>query len=184
MAQANGANASNKADHPNGADATHGAESPDAPAPGVPEDLSADYENVAALEALEALQATPDHEHLAAFLTALRSGYLVVDVTGAPAKGRKKGTRIRTIRSTKGQLVLPLFTSMAKLRAAVTDTRADQVKGAMMPASEALKLIGTDRFVAAEIDKASPSSLVVLRKYVALAAGDEEITPELLQSMR
>ena len=152
--------------------------------PSIPEEVHADYENVAAREALDALQATPDYEHLAGFLTALREGYLVVDVTGTSTKNRKKGTRIRTIRSTKGQLVLPLFTSMAQLRTAVTDKQKSELKGAVMPALEALKLIGTDRFVAAEIDKSSPSSLVVLRKYIALAAGEEEITPELLQGMR
>ncbi|MBL3688232.1 SseB family protein [Leucobacter zeae] len=149
--------------------------------PQIPEDVHADYANAAARSALHALQATPDYEHLAAFLEALREGYLVVDVSGA--SGKKQGHRIRTIRSTRGQLVLPLFTSMGELRAVVPADRRDQLKGAVMPAREALALISSDRFVAAEFDKAS-ASLVVLRKYVSLAAGDEPITAASLESMR
>lgn len=149
----------------------------------IPEGVTADYENVTAHETLAALQTTPDYEHLAAFLNSLREGCLVVDVTGA-RKSPKKGTRVRTIRSTTGQPVLPLFTSMAALRSAVTDKQRADVKGAVMAAREALALISTDRFVAAEIDKGSPASLVVLRKYIILAAGDEPITAEVLSGMR
>jgi hypothetical protein len=90
---------------------------------------------------------------------------------------------VRTIRSTKGQLVLPIFTSMDELRAIVPADRRDQLKGAVMPAREALALISSDRFVAAEFDKAS-AALVVLRKYVSLAAGDDPITPETLAALR
>lgn len=150
-------------------------------APDIPDEVHADYANDGARAALESLQRTPDYEHLAAFLTSLREGYLVVDVSGAPPK--KKGHRVRTIRSTKGQLVLPLFTSMDELRAVVPAERRDQLRGAVMPAREALALIGSDRFVAAEFDKAS-ASLVVLRKYVSLAAGDEPITGDGLERLR
>ncbi|GAB2563246.1 SseB family protein [Leucobacter ruminantium] len=149
--------------------------------PSIPEEIHADYANEGVRTALRAFQETPDYERLAAFLNSLREGYLVVDVSGAPSK--KKGTRIRTIRSTKGQLVLPLFTSMDELRAIVPADRRDQLRGAVMPALEALALIGTDRFVAAEFDKAS-ASLVVLRKYISLAAGDEPITAGSLEAMR
>ncbi|KTR87228.1 SseB family protein [Leucobacter chromiiresistens] len=149
--------------------------------PPIPEDVHANYANTPVREALTALQQTPDYAHLAAFLNALRDGYLVVDVTGAPSK--KRGHRVRMIRSTTGQPVLPIFTSMAELRAIAPAGRSEQVKGAVMPARDALALIGSDRFVAAEFDKAS-ASLVVLRKYVALAAGDEEITASLLEGMR
>lgn len=149
--------------------------------PSIPEEIHADYANEGVRAALRELQSSPDYTHLARFLLALREGYLVVDVTGAASK--KKGTRIRTIRSTKGQLVLPLFTSMDELRAVVPADRRDQLRGAVMPALEALALIGTDRFVAAEFDKAS-ASLVVLRKYVSLAAGEEPITAETLEAMR
>ena len=149
--------------------------------PPIPADVHADYANDAARTALDALQATPDYVHLAAFLNALRDGYLVVDVTGAPSK--KKGHRVRTIRSTTGKPVLPIFTSMAELRALAPSSRGDEVRGAVMPARDALAMIGSDRFVAAEFDKAS-ASLVILRKYVSLAAGTDDITPELLEGMR
>lgn len=154
----------------------------------VPEGVSADYENTDARAALEALQATPDYERLAALLTALRDGYLVADVTGQGGSGTKKpkrgGTRIRTIRSTKGQLVLPLFTSMAELRAAVPQGKhGAAAKGAVMPALDALSLIRSDRFVAAEFDAGS-AKLVVLRKYIELALSEEPIDAAALEGSR
>ena len=147
----------------------------------LPEGVDENYENAAVRSALEALISTPDYDHLAAFLASLREGYLVVDVTGATSK--KKGARVRTIRSTNGQLVLPIFTSMAELRAISPAVRGEEVKGAVMPAKAALALITTDRFVAAEFDKGSLSQ-VILRKYIALVLGDEPITAELLESGR
>ncbi|WP_125100060.1 SseB family protein [Leucobacter chromiireducens] len=147
----------------------------------IPDDVHADYVNEAARTALQALQATPDYAHLAGFLNALREGYLVVDVSGTQTK--KRGPRLRTIRSTTGQLVLPLFTSMAELRAVVPASRSAELQGAVLPAREALALISSDRFAAAEFDKAS-AALVMLRKYVSLAAGEEEITAESLEAMR
>ena len=146
----------------------------------IPAEVHADYANEAAQEALRALTAEPDYEKLAAFLTSLRGGYLVADVSGKPGKGRGRGPRVRTIRSTQGQLVLPLFTSMAELRAVAASSRHDDVKGAVLPAREALGLIHSDRFVAVEFDKAS-ASLVVLRKFITLALGDDEITAETLE---
>lgn len=150
----------------------------------IPEDVSADYENVFVQQAIDDFQATPDYEHLASFLTAIREGYLVVDVTGTP---NKKSTRIRTIRSTTGQLILPLFTSMHELRQAVASggrkSSKDQAKGAVMPALEALALIETDRFVAAQFNPAS-DALVVLRKYVALATAGEPIDAPTLEHMK
>lgn len=164
----------------------------------IPDDLSADYENVEVRAALAALQETPDYASLVSVLESLREGYLVADVTGSqnPAQqnstenaakkkgGKKRGTRVRVIRSTAGQLVLPLFTSMAQLRATVTDVQHEQLRGAMMPAREALNLITTDRFTAAEFDKGAPHSLVLLRKYVTLAAGGDEVTVARLEGMR
>lgn len=147
----------------------------------IPDDVHADYVNEGARDALAAFQATPDYEHLAAFLNALRVGYLVVDVTGEASK--KKGHRIRTIRSTKGQLVLPLFTSMDELRTVVPADRGHLLRGAVMPALEALAMISADRFVAAEFNKSS-ASLVLLRKYIALAGSDAPITAESLAAMK
>ena len=67
----------------------------------------ADYSNTQARNALTALQQSPNYEHLAAFLNAIREGFLVVDVTGTTTK--KRGTRARTLRTAQGQLVLPIF---------------------------------------------------------------------------
>ena len=158
----------------------------------LPEDISADYENLAVREALTELHAAPDYSRLVTVLEALREGYLFSDVTGSasPAaqgtkkSARRRGTRVRTLRSTTGQLVLPLFTSMVQLRGAVTDVQQDQLRGALMPSREALNLIASDRFTAAEFDKGAPHSLVLLRKYVSLAAGDEPLTLERLEAMR
>ncbi len=144
----------------------------------IPEGLTADYENTAVREAIRALQSTPDYAHLAAFLTALRDGYLVVDVTGT---AKKKSTHIRTIRSTKGQLLLPLFTSMEELRAALPKGKAEQAKGAIMPIAEALRLIRTGAFVAAQFN-AGTDALVVLRKYIELALGDAAIDASTLEA--
>lgn len=140
-----------------------------------------DYVNETVRNALRDLQRSPDYEHLAAFLNSLREGYLVVDVTGTSSK--KRGPRVRTIRSTRGQLVLPLFTSMDELRALAPAGRREETKGAVMPALDALALIGADRFVAAEFDKAS-AALVVLRKYVVLARSGEPITAAVLERMK
>lgn len=159
----------------------------DVPDPGtdpdeeIPAEVHADYANETARAALRALQDTPDYEHLAAFLLALREGYLVVDITGTA--GKKRGPRARTLRSTSGQLVLPIFTSMAELRAVAPASRSEELKGAVMPAQQALALIASDRFVAAEFDKAS-AALVVLRKYVELAASSVEITAESVAALK
>lgn len=149
-----------------------------AKAPELPEGIDETYENTGVREALRQLLETPDYEHLAAFLMSLREGFLVVDVTGAISK--KKGARVRTIRSTNGQLVLPIFTSMDELRAVAPAARREEVKGALMPAKAALALIKSDRFVAAEFDKASVGQ-VILRKYITLALGDDPITAEQLE---
>ncbi len=149
-----------------------------AKAPELPEGIDETYENIGVREALRLLLETPDYEHLAAFLASLREGYLVVDVTGAVSK--KKGARVRTIRSTNGQLVLPIFTSMDELRALAPASRNEEPKGALMPAKAALSLITSDRFVAAEFDKATVGQ-VILRKYIMLVIGDDPITAELLE---
>lgn len=140
-------------------------------------DVSADYINTPVREAMTALQQTPDYEHLAYFLTALRSGYLFADVTGTQ---KKKTVRARTIRSTKGELLLVLFTSMSEVRAAYPAGRRDHVKGAMMPAREALSLIRTSPFVAIQFDVGS-SAMVVLRKYIELVLGDEVIDADAVK---
>lgn len=143
----------------------------------IPEGLTADYANTAARSAMEAFQAAPDYERLAVFLNTLREGFLFTDVTGT---AKKKATHIRTIRSTTGQLVLPLFTSMAELRLALPKGRAGEAKGALMPTPEALRLIRTKPFVAVQFDVGS-AALVVVRSYIERVLGDDEITAATLQ---
>lgn len=138
----------------------------------IPDGLDADYANTAVRERMLALQAQPDYAHLAAFLNALREGFLVADVTGT---AKKKATHVRTIRSTQGQLVLPLFTSMTELRAALPGGQADQAKGAFLPSLEALRLMRTKPFVAVQFDTGS-AAFPVVRKFVDLVLGDAAIT--------
>lgn len=142
----------------------------------IPEGLSADYVNEGVQAAVSALSAQPDWQRLAEFLQALAEGFLVVDVT---ATNKKKATHIRTVRSTKGELVLPVFTSMTELRLAVPKQQQEQVRGAMMPAREALGLILSDRFVAAQVDAGS-SALVVKREYVERILNGEALDAEAL----
>lgn len=143
----------------------------------IPEGLSADYVNEGVESSIRSLNAQPDWEHLAAFLNELREGFLVVDVT---ATQKKKSTHIRTVRSTKGQLVLPVFTSMAELRLAVPKNKRDEVRGAMMAAKDALQLIHSDRFVAAQLNPGS-TALVVKREFVELVLGDGDISAASLE---
>lgn len=147
----------------------------------IPAGVSADTENAAVRDAIIALQAAPDYARLAAVLEALRGGFLIADVTGTP---KKKPTRTRTIRSTTGQLILPIFTSMNELRAAVPHAQAEAARGAIMPAKSALRLIRSDRFVAAQINPGSPTELVIVRKYVELALGDAPIDALALEGMK
>lgn len=144
----------------------------------IPEGVTADYVNDGVRDALKNLQAEPDHDRLAAFLNSLREGYLVADVTGTQ---KKKSTHVRTIRSTKGLPVLPLFTSMEELRLAWPKDRREQAKGAIMPALDALKLIESSPFVAVQFNTGS-ASLPVVRKYIALVLSDSPITADSLQT--
>ena len=145
----------------------------------IPEGLTADYANTDVREAILALQADADYERLATFLSALREGFLVADVTGTQ---KKKSTHVRTIRSTRGQLLLPLFTSMHELRLAHPAGRRDEAKGVIMPALEALRLIRSGPFVAVQFDACS-AALVVLRKYVELVLGDGAVEASALETM-
>ena len=76
------------------------------------------YENGPARTALAAIAAEPTLANLESLLAAAAKGGLVVDVTGSePGE-----VRLRTIQSTAGEPVLPLFTSMKALRNAVVST--------------------------------------------------------------
>ena len=144
-----------------------------------PEGITADYVNEGVRDTLAALQQAPDYERLAEFLTALREGFLVADVTGTH---KKKSTHVRTIRSTKGQLILPLITAMDELRLAHPKGRREQAKGAIMPALEALRLIRWSPFVAVQFNAGS-AALPVLRKYIALVLGGDPIEADALEQL-
>jgi methyl coenzyme M reductase beta subunit len=137
----------------------------------IPEGLSADYVNEQVERAIRELNEHPDWERLATLLNTLGEGYLVVDVT---ATQKKKATHIRTLRSTTGQLVLPLFTSMHELRDAVPKNKREHVRGAIMPALDALQLIHSDRFVAAQVNPGG-AALVIKREFVERALSAEPL---------
>ena len=128
------------------------------------------YENGPVRQALAAIAAEPTMEHLDALLAAATKGGLVVDVTGSSADE----VRLRTISSTTGEAVLPLFTSMKALRTAVgaasgTGTR---VQAIVVPAVEALGYIRTADFVAVQFDPGAAHTMVVARSHIESALGE------------
>ncbi|MHA7984692.1 SseB family protein [Rathayibacter sp. CAU 1779] len=121
------------------------------------------YENTAVRRALESLAASPSLEGLEELMAASVKGALVVDVTGST---QESGTRVRTIESTDGRLVLPLFTSMRELETAVGETDAGTaVQAIVIPAREALALITTADFAAVQFNPGSHGQ-VVAREHV------------------
>ncbi|WGD37392.1 SseB family protein [Lysinibacter sp. HNR] len=152
----------------------------DLPEGAIPEGVTADYSNDAVRAALDALLAAPDYNTLSTFLLSLREGFLVVDASGS-AQG-KKSHRVRTLRSTKGQLILPIFTSMAELRLAVPTAERNTVRGIVLPATNALALIQADKFAAVQFDAGS-AQFVVLRKFITrVLQEDDALSPDSLGS--
>ena len=125
------------------------------------------YENVPVRKALDAINAEPTRESLDALLDAALTGGLVVDVTGST---QESGTRIRTIASTAGETVLPLFTSMKALRDAVgaAVTKGVKVQAIIIPARDALALIETADFVAVQFNPGT-NTMVVARSHIESA---------------
>lgn len=137
-----------------------------APAPRFPQT----YENVPVRRALAAIAAEPTLENLEVLLAAAVKGGLVVDVTGSTPQD----TRLRTISSTTGEPVLPLFTSMKALRGAVGQTAegaGTKVQAVIVPAVEALGFIRTAEFVAVQFDPGSEQTMVVARSHIESALG-------------
>jgi hypothetical protein len=120
------------------------------------------YVNQPVRDALDAFQAAPSVDGIAAALAAARTGGLVVDVTGSTAR---TGQRIRTITSTDGQLVLPLFTSLAELGLAVPHDQRASVQGTILPGADALGLIASADFVAVQFDAGS-RAIIVKRSFI------------------
>jgi hypothetical protein len=137
------------------------------PAPRFPQS----YENAPVRAALTAIAAEPTLENLDALLAAAVKGGLVVDVTGSTPQD----TRLRTISSTTGEAVLPLFTSMKALRAAVAQTaegEGTRVQAVIVPATEALGFIRTADFVAVQFDPGAEHTMVVARSHIESALGE------------
>lgn len=128
------------------------------------------FENVAAREALEALVAQPSLEAVDELLRASLEGGLVIDVTGSPRQGEP---RIRTITSTDGELVLPLFTSTDQVRLAVPRQQHPLVATLALTGRAALELVHTADFVAVQFDPGSIGQ-VVTRSFVENVLETEE----------
>jgi hypothetical protein len=114
--------------------------------------------------------AEPTLENLDALLSAATKGGLVVDVTGSdPGE-----VRLRTIQSTAGEPVLPLFTSMKALRNAVgaASGKGTRVQAVIVPAAEALGYIRNADFVAVQFDPGAPHTLVVARSHIESALSE------------
>lgn len=128
----------------------------------------ASYVNTAVESALDALAAAPGEKTLTALLAAAQKGGLVLDVTGSTPE---TGTHVRTIASTDGRPVLPLFTSMEQLKTAVGQASVGAgtaVQAAIVPAAQALRLIASDDFVAVQFNPGDAAQ-VVARAHVEAA---------------
>ncbi|WP_158867517.1 SseB family protein [Leifsonia sp. AG29] len=130
------------------------------------------YENVPVRKALATIAAEPTLANLEALLDAAAQGGLVVDVTGSTPEE----TRLRTISSTTGEPVLPLFSSMKALRAAVGASAKGsgaRVQAVVVPAREALAFIRTADFVAVQFDPGAEHTMVVARSHIESALGEQ-----------
>ncbi|GAA4162878.1 hypothetical protein GCM10022286_22470 [Gryllotalpicola daejeonensis] len=128
------------------------------------------YENRAAALALDRLVENPSEETLTALLDAALRGGLTVDVTGSPSP---QDLRLRTLQTTDGRQVLPLFTSMKELKATAdaAGLTGTKVNGIIVPGRQALGFIETADFVAVQFDPRKPGG-VVAREHVLRALGD------------
>lgn len=128
------------------------------------------YENGPVRKALASIAAEPTMENLQALLAAATTGGLVVDVTGSePGE-----VRLRTIQSTAGEPVLPLFTSMKALRNAVgaAGGKGTRVQAVIVPAAEALGYIANADFVAVQFDPGAAHTMVVARSHIESALSE------------
>lgn len=112
--------------------------------------------------------AAPTADLVERLLDACLKANLVVDVTGS-VPGQEP--RIRTVMSTNGQLVLPLFTSTDEVRLAVPAAQHPRVQSLVLPGRDAFALIRTAEFIAVQLDPGSIGQ-VIARSFIenALAA--------------
>ena len=131
--------------------------------------FSSTYENRALVAALDQLVAAPSEETLGALLAAALSGGITVDVTGSGPKE----LHARTIQTTDGRQVLPLFSSMKELKATVSAAgqRGVRVNGIIVPGREALGFINTADFVAVQFNPRMPGGIVA-REHIERALAE------------
>ena len=115
------------------------------------------YSNRPLRAALVAFAEHPDESTLEALLAAMTVGGLVIDLTGTTDAGDPQA---RTILSTDGQQILPLFTSVTELRAAVPPAARKAVRATILPAASALRLIESADIVAVQFDAGTLAQLV------------------------
>ena len=120
------------------------------------------YVNTAVRDALGAFEAEPSVAGIQKVLSLATSGGLVVDVTGSTPES---GPRVRTLTSTDGQLVLPLFTSLAELGLAVPEAERAEVQGTILAARDALAIVQSADIVAVQFDPGS-RQIIVKRSFV------------------
>ena len=144
-----------------------------------PTRFPSDYENTAVRAAAQVVMDSPTREALGALLDAAQVGGLAVDVTGSTAE---TGARVRMVSSTDGRPVLPLFTSVAAVQAAVASAdpvesvlegEQPPVQAAILDATEALGLVRSAPFIAVQFDPGT-IGLVVAREHVDRALDGEQ----------
>jgi len=138
-----------------------------------------DFDSPVVRAAAAALLAEPSYAALAALLAACREGHLVVDVTGSPTPS---DARVRTISSIDGQRVLPVFTSVPRLRETVPAPQRPIARGAVMPGREALALVESADCAAVQFDPGH-EGLVVQRRFVLAALAEAPPTAEELEAL-
>lgn len=142
------------------------------PAPKTPK-FPRSYTNAPVKKALSKLSKlaqspAPDPEELATVFAELMDaagrGGLVLEAVSAPAD---EELRVRELRSTDGRLVLPLFTSIAELKATIQagGGRSEQARAVIVPAREALGFVAKADFVAVQFDPRTPGG-VVAREHI------------------
>ncbi|WP_308466848.1 SseB family protein [Rathayibacter soli] len=126
------------------------------------------YVNTGVEFAIQGVYASQSEDALPALLHAALSGGLVVDITGST---QESGPRARTLVSSDGHGVLPLFTSMKALEEAVgTSAPGTMVQATILPAREALALVQTPDIAAVQFNP-GPFGLVVARAHIEMALG-------------
>jgi hypothetical protein len=115
-------------------------------------------------EAVAGVLKAPGEDTLAVLLHAMVNGGITLDVTGSEGP---HDLHVRTISSTDDRPVLPLFTSVARIQAAVASgpLAGSTISALTIPARDALLLIRTDDFAAVQFNPIS-QGLTVSRAHI------------------